>query len=311
MTKPTKAFRQVLPLTAAMLLVAAAAQAQATRTWVSGVGDDVNPCGRTAPCKTFAGAISKTADRGEINVLDPAGYGAVTINKNISIENDGALAGILVSVGSNGIIVNGAGIDVVIRGLTIDGIGTGLNGIRFLQGAALHVEDCTINDFSQNGIDFNPSSGSLLFVKNTTVRNNSAGGSTAGGILIRPQVGGWADAIIDNVRLERNGFGLRIEDSTHALVRDSAAARNLDAGFVVRSATAAATLEIEASSATGNGVGVRADGAQAAVVISNVRVGGNAVGMSVPSGGNIFSFGNNHNFANGTNGAPTVMLSSQ
>jgi len=80
---------------------------------------------------------------------------------------------------------------------------------------------------------------------------------------------------------------------------------------VVRSATAAATLEIESSSATGNGVGVRADGAQAAVVISNVRVGGNAVGMSVPNGGNIFSFGNNHNFANGTNGAPTVMLPSQ
>jgi hypothetical protein len=311
MTKPTKAFRRVLPLTAAMLLVAAAAQAQATRTWVSGVGDDVNPCSRTAPCKTFAGAISKTADRGEINVLDPGGYGAVTITKNISIENDGALAGIVVSAGTNGIIVNGAGIDVVIRGLTIEGIGTGLNGIRFLQGAALHVEDCTINDFSQNGIDFNPSVGSLLFVKNTTIRNNSSGSAAAGGIFIRPQVGVWADAIIDNVRLERNGFGVRIEDSVHALVRDSFATRNADAGFVVRSATAAATLEIESSAATGNGVGVRSDGAQASAVISNVRIGGNAVGLSRPNGGSIFSFGNNQNFANGTNGTPTTTLPSQ
>src|ERR1044071_7583262 len=81
------------------------AQAQATRTWVSGVGDDANPCSRTAPCKTFAGAISKTAAGGEISVLDPGGFGAVTITKSITISGDGTLAGI-VSAGTNGIIVN-------------------------------------------------------------------------------------------------------------------------------------------------------------------------------------------------------------
>ncbi|MCU0340213.1 MAG: hypothetical protein MUE30_10020, partial [Spirosomaceae bacterium] len=73
--------------------------------WVSGVGDDANPCSRTAPCKTFAGAISKTAAGGEISVLDPGGFGAVTITKSITLNGDGTLAGILAS-GTNGIVIN-------------------------------------------------------------------------------------------------------------------------------------------------------------------------------------------------------------
>src|SRR6188474_3534263 len=117
-----------------LTLLMGSAQAQATRTWVSGVGDDANPCSRTAPCKTFAGAISKTAAGGEISVLDPGGFGAVTITKSISILNDySGEAGIL-AAGTNGIIVNAAATDVVLlRGIVIDG-GTpavpGLNGIR-------------------------------------------------------------------------------------------------------------------------------------------------------------------------------------
>src|SRR5919107_5637110 len=88
-----------------LLLLAPAAHAQATRTWVSGVGDDVNPCSRTAPCKTFAGAISKTATGGEINVLDPGGFGGVTITKSITISSEGFEAGVLVS-GTNAIVIN-------------------------------------------------------------------------------------------------------------------------------------------------------------------------------------------------------------
>src|SRR5437773_11232373 len=110
------------------------AEAQASRTWVSGVGDDANPCSRTAPCRTFAGAISKTAAGGEINALDPGGFGAVTITKSIIIDGGNMLAGVLVS-GTNGIVVSAAPTDrVVLRGLDINGIGTGLNGIRFLGG---------------------------------------------------------------------------------------------------------------------------------------------------------------------------------
>src|SRR6266542_3218329 len=107
----------------ALILVFAStcANAQATRTWVSGVGDDANPCSRTAPCKTFAGAISKTAAGGEISVLDPGGFGAVTITKSISITNDNSgEAGILAS-STTGVLINAAGIDVNLRGLVIDG----------------------------------------------------------------------------------------------------------------------------------------------------------------------------------------------
>src|SRR6201747_813608 len=110
------------------LLASAPASAQATRTWVSGVGDDVNPCSRTAPCKTFAGAISKTAAAGEINCLDPGGFGAVTITKSMTISCEAGTAGVLVS-GTNGIIFQGAATDYLfLKGLDIEGFGTGLSG---------------------------------------------------------------------------------------------------------------------------------------------------------------------------------------
>src|SRR6201998_3526915 len=119
--------RAVATCAVTMLLVGSPAYAQATRTWVSGVGDDANPCSRTAPCKTFAGAISKTAASGEINVLDPGGFGGVTITKSITISSESFEGGVLVS-GTNGIVINGAGVVVVLRGLDIEGLGTGLVG---------------------------------------------------------------------------------------------------------------------------------------------------------------------------------------
>src|SRR5262245_13598621 len=141
---------------AILLAVTALAQAQATRTWVSGVGDDANPCSRTAPCKTFAGAISKTATGGEINVLDPGGFGTVTITKAITIDGGHNMAGVLVS-GTNAIIVNApATATVVLRNLQVDGLGTGLSGIKFLGGGALHVEHTTVSGFTTGGIDFQP-----------------------------------------------------------------------------------------------------------------------------------------------------------
>src|SRR5215813_9689606 len=122
----------------------APSHAQATRTWVSGLGDDANPCSRTAPCKTFAGAISKTAAGGEINCLDPGGFGALTITKAITVACESVEAGVLVA-GTNGIVVSaGANDAVVLRGLDFVGFGTGLSGIRFNTGATLIVEKCTI-----------------------------------------------------------------------------------------------------------------------------------------------------------------------
>jgi len=142
----------------APLFCGSTAQAQATRTWVSGVGNDADPCSRTAPCKTFAGAISKTAAGGEINALDPGGFGAVTITKSITIDGGGGQVASTLVAGTNGIVINAGATDTVtLRNIRINGVvGTpspGLNGVRFLAGAALHIEHCTIFGFSQIGID--------------------------------------------------------------------------------------------------------------------------------------------------------------
>src|SRR5437868_15376679 len=125
MRTPRRRLAKLVPALALIALaLPASASAQASRTWVSGVGDDANPCSRTAPCKTFPGAISKTAAGGEINCLDPGGFGTVTITKAISIYCEGVIGGILAS-GVTGVIVNAAATDhVVLRGLDIDGAGT-------------------------------------------------------------------------------------------------------------------------------------------------------------------------------------------
>src|SRR5262249_31087305 len=143
----------------------------------SGVGDDVNPCSRTAPCKTFAGAISKTVAGGEIDALDPAGYGALTITKAITIDGGGGqVASVLVS-GTNGIVVQAGPNDVVIlRNLRFNGIGTGINGVRWLSGRALTVENCNIFGFTTNGIDIAKSDGGKAFIRNTVVESNGQAG---------------------------------------------------------------------------------------------------------------------------------------
>ncbi len=302
---------KVLPAVALCLVGTTAAHAQATRTWVSGVGDDANPCSRTAPCKTFAGAISKTAAGGQIDVLDPGGFGGVTITKSISIEAEGALAGVLVS-GTNGIIVNAGANDVVVlRGLLIEGISNGLSGVKFLAGGALHVENCTINRFGQYGIEFVPSGASQLFVKDTVIRGNG-NAAVGGGILVKPGASGSAAAALDTVRLERNVFGLRVEDNAQATVREGLSAGNGYAGFTARSTSAAAILNLESSVTVANGtVGLRADGANARVVMSNVRVAGNPNGVLTSAGGSISSFGNNSISGNTVDGSPTGTVSQQ
>ena len=147
-----------LAIMAFTLFVSSAAQAQATRTWVSGVGDDVNPCSRTAPCKTYAGAISKTATNGEISVLDPGGYGTLTITKSITVDGGtGAGWGSTLAAGTNGFIINDSlsatpnTAIAILRNLSIHGAATGFSGIRFLAGKALHVEECEIFGFRGNG----------------------------------------------------------------------------------------------------------------------------------------------------------------
>src|SRR5689334_20274359 len=192
----------------AFMVFASAGSANAqTRTWVSGVGNDANPCSRTAPCKTFAGAISKTAAGGEISVLDPGGFGVVTITKAITINGDGTLAGIL-SAGSTGIIINAGPADnIIIRNISINGSGNGgpagLNGIRFLAGESLTVENVTITNFQTRGIDMSLTTNGKLIVLNSTIKNTGVGT----GIFVST-TSGQAQAIIDNVSLEKLNTGL-------------------------------------------------------------------------------------------------------
>jgi hypothetical protein len=161
--------------TFAVCMKAEPARAQATRTWVSGVGDDANPCSRTAPCKTFAGAISKTAAGGEINVLDPGGYGAVTITKSISIISVGFEAGVLVS-GTNGIVVSVGSTDkVLLEGLDIEGLGTGLNGITIIGGGRTTIRKCSIRNFTQNGVNLQGTVNARVIVEDSLILGNTGG----------------------------------------------------------------------------------------------------------------------------------------
>jgi hypothetical protein len=161
---------------AGTILTAPAAHAQATRTWVSGVGDDANPCSRTAPCKTFAGAISKTTAAGEINVLDPGGFGAVTITKSITIRSDHVEAGVLAS-GTNGIVVAAGPTDkVVLEGLDFDGVNAGLNGVSVTSGLQIYVIRCAIRRFTENGINMaSNTTGARLFVRDSFINLNAGG----------------------------------------------------------------------------------------------------------------------------------------
>jgi len=162
--------------------------AQATRTWVSGVGDDVNPCSRTAPCKTFAGAISKTATAGEINILDPGGFGAVTITKSMTIDGNGSFGSILAS-GTNGIVINAPGAVVTLRHLFINGTGTtlGINGVRIISAKKVIIEDCFISNFSQNGVDINTTDSCAIIMNNVTIHNVQDGisiSTSSGSVII-------------------------------------------------------------------------------------------------------------------------------
>ena len=190
-------------------LAATPAMAQATRTWVSGVGDDANPCSRTAPCKTFAGAISKTAAGGEINTLDPGGFGAVTITKSITIRSDHVEAGVLVS-GTNGIVINAAATDrVVLMGLDIDGLGTGLNGVNVIQAGEVLIRDCNIHNFQSGGtgvgVLLNSATASHVTVDHSVLNFNSLG------ISVTSAPGLGHVSVYDSLLNDNVSVGIRVQ----------------------------------------------------------------------------------------------------
>lgn len=168
-----------LPVCLAIVLLGTTLMsAQASRTWVSGVGDDANPCSRTAPCKTFAGAISKTAPGGEIDALDPGGFGALTITKSITLDGGGGQVASVLVAGTNGIVVAAQPGDVVIiRNLRINGLlnsgNPGTEGIKWIAGKDLNIENVYVFGFSQNCIDIALNQGTAAFahIINTVTKN--------------------------------------------------------------------------------------------------------------------------------------------
>jgi hypothetical protein len=267
----------------------------ATRTWVSGVGDDANPCSRTAPCKTFAGAISKTAIGGEIDALDPGGFGAVTITKSVTLDGSGTFASILAS-GVNGIVINGAGIVVTIRGLAINGAGGGLSGVRIVQADKVHIEDCVIFGFSggvARGIDDLRSTGGTLTVTRTTVRD-----CAQSGIVVKSGSATVIQAFIDRVNLYGHGnAGLLASNNSRVTIGRSLICWNSGHGLFAESLTGTSELAAESCVILANGQGVHADPGST-VRISNNHVTGNTTGLG-SGGGTFATYGNNHVAGNG------------
>jgi hypothetical protein len=195
----------ILGTTLVPALYTAPAHAQATRTWVSGVGDDANPCSRTAPCKTFAGAISKTANGGTIDCLDPGGFGAVTITKSISIQCDEVSNGGVLVSGTNAIIVAAGPADkVILSGLDIDGLGTGLTGVGFNSGVELIIDDCWIHNFATNGVNVASSTANarVVITRSRILNNGTNGTANTGGVNVSGATGNFV--FIINTLLENN-----------------------------------------------------------------------------------------------------------
>jgi len=285
------------------------AQAQATRTWVSGVGDDLNPCSRTAPCKTYAGAFSKTAKDGEISTLDPGGYGSVTITKSITINGGGAGAGYGSIIASlvNGIVVNitdPADVRKSVRldWLNINGVSTGLDGVRFLAGNTLIVSNTLIDGFTGDGIEATFSAphgtGTTLIVENTRIRNCASTGIRTNAFSAADKI----NATITNCWITKNGVGVNFVNGTLGSVNDSTVSNNSSHGLQVAEPNSGSNLNvINTTIAHNGGTGVNVLNTSRAR-ITRTNIFQNSVSLA-PA--NLVDTGGNNSIAgNGTNTAP-------
>ncbi len=279
-----------------LLVLAATAigQAQASRTFVSGVGNDADPCSRTAPCRTLSGALIKTATGGEINVLDPGGFGAVTINKAVTIDGTGAWGGAL-AAGVSGITVNIttnlASDNVVIRRMNINGNNSagGFHGIRFLDGNSVVVEDCKIQNFTGSGISVTTAANSFMLVTNTVIEN-----CITGGVSITPS-GGVARANLVDVHVFGSTNGFRAVGSALVLALSCSATACGNAGF--QASGSAARMNVRGSLSSNNVFGVQATNG-GIVRISNTTLSDSiTAGVSTTGAplGSVESFANNEN----------------
>ena len=293
----------------------APAHALLTRTWVSGVGNDANPCTRTAPCASFATAISNTAAGGQIDCIDAGSFSAVTITKSIIISCEAGTAGVL-AAGSSGITVNVASTDIVtLRGLDIEGPppGSGFGGsagIEFNNAGTLRVEKCLIRALNADsfgfGILFRPNGPASLFVADTVVSDNGAAGN-GGNILLAATASASANVSLERVQMTGGSFGLTVDGTfttgtVQVSVVDSLAAGAQFNGFDARGR---AKLLINRSTSSNNSdVGVRANGSNVQLYIGNSVVSGNGTGVFGVNGASLLSYQNNLIDQNTSNGTP-------
>jgi hypothetical protein len=306
-------FRRTLNLLAVALFTltfASLAQAQATRTWVSGVGDDANPCSRTAPCKTFAGAISKTAASGEIDALDPGGFGTLTITKSITVDGAGTMASVLAAL-TNGFNVNDSaaaspGTSIVtLRNLSINGAGNGLNGINFFRGKTLHIENVEIFGFTQNGINAaltgSLAAGTEMFVDDVDIRDLR--GASSIGIKLSTTAAFLA-AGMDHVRIERVPTGVQVGALSVATIRNSVMTHG---GIGVEMTGGNSNSIIENTMLTNNTTGIAA-GSGTTTRISNTSILLNTNDFTA-GGGTVRSSGNNPIYDNSNIGlTPSIII---
>jgi hypothetical protein len=286
------------------------AQAQATRTWVSGTGDDVNPCSRTAPCKTFAGASPKTAAGGEIDVLDPGGYGTLSITKALTIDGGGGIvASSLTSTTTSGpaIQINaGANDRITLRNLRLFGINQisashGTNGVAFNSGLSLKVENLYIFGFDSYGINFQPSIRAVLTVVNTEIEGcGTFGGGTFGGGIIAATpatTGGFNRVTIRNTTVSTSISGVTAGQNTkiqldHVAVAEGGVGGGGDYGLIASGP--AGEMNVDYSTISGNQFGgIHALTGGTIRVANSSITDNNTNGILVDSGGAVQSYGNN------------------
>ena len=289
----------------AVLLSAVPASAQATRTFISGVGNDADVCSRTAPCRTFAGAIVKTFINGEINCLDPGGFGVVTITKSITIDCTGTLGSDL-ATGTTGVIVNIAvnandpTRSVRLRGITINGTGasgavgtrTGIDGIRILQANSVFVEDSVIAEFSQQGIEVAATNNVNLTLDNVVIRNTNVAGVTMA------TTAGQVVASFNNVRIDGTPIALSAANRVRANIRNVTLGHNTTGIQTSGVDNIINADNMMVSFATTGVLG----SAGSTVRVSNSVITQNSTGLN-PNGGSIVSMSGNSLTGNTANGA--------
>jgi hypothetical protein len=274
--------------------------AQAQRTWVSGVGDDVNPCSRTAPCKTFAGALSKTGTGSEISVLDPGGFGTVNITKSITINGThGSGYGSILAAGATGVIINSATAIVRLKSLDINGVGTGVDGVRINAAAKVYIEDTKIDGFTNRGInDIRTTANGFLNVVDSNVS-----GCTQSGIAIIPGVGGSVTAVLDNVHSQGSGnSGYAQSGNVKGSVRHSFFTGNTQNGMFADGT--GGELNIEDCASSSNGVGLFVN-APAIVRLNATRITNNGTSINAAGQTQVQSTGINVISGNSANNLPT------